>query len=122
MDQLVETPVEAGPPKNQQVITHFFARERALEKMKLLASQDRRGEKGLNWYSEMKKSPEELRIIRRDLQRQMEIKRRKDAANRARRVSKEKEKEAKAKRQDEKDKKGAQKLYNKSYKDDLEMR
>jgi hypothetical protein len=72
--------------------------------MKLLASQDRRKEKGLNWYSE-KKSPEELRIIRRILRRQMEIKRRKDAAGLARRVSKQKEKEAKAKGQDEKDKK-----------------
>jgi hypothetical protein len=32
MDRLVETPVEVGPPKNQQVITHFFAQEEALEK------------------------------------------------------------------------------------------
>ena len=34
MDRLVETPVEVGPPKNQQVITHFFAREEALERTK----------------------------------------------------------------------------------------
>jgi hypothetical protein len=44
MDQLVETPVEVSPPKNQQVITHFFVREEALERMKLLASQDQRSE------------------------------------------------------------------------------
>jgi hypothetical protein len=72
-----------------------------LKRMKLLDSQNRRKDKGLNWYTKMKKLPEELRIIRRDLRRKLETKRRKDAADRARRVSRQKEKEAKAKRQDE---------------------
>jgi hypothetical protein len=81
VERLVQTPVEAGPPKKQQVITHFFARELALERMKPVDSQNQRKEKGLNWYSKMKKSPEKLRIIRRDLQRQLQIRRRKNAAD-----------------------------------------
>jgi hypothetical protein len=47
MLRLVETPVTSGPPKNQQAITHFFAREDALARKKLEDSVKRRREKGL---------------------------------------------------------------------------
>jgi hypothetical protein len=63
MERLVETPGVRGPPKNQQVITHFFAQETALAKKKLKDSKRRRQEKGLNWYSKFKKSPKELMLL-----------------------------------------------------------
>jgi hypothetical protein len=86
MECLVETPAVSGPPKNQQDITHFFAKEtalerKALERKKLEDSQRQRQKKGLNWYSKLKKSPEELKIIREDLRRQLERKRKEDTAN-----------------------------------------
>jgi hypothetical protein len=58
--RLVETPVTSGPPKNQQAITHFFAREDALARKKLEDTVNRRREKGLGWYSRMRKTPEEI--------------------------------------------------------------
>jgi hypothetical protein len=78
---LVETPVVSGPPKNQQVITHFYAQETALAKKKLDTSKKQRQEKGLNWYSKLKKLPEELKIIRENVGRQLARKKREDAAD-----------------------------------------
>jgi hypothetical protein len=64
MLRLVETPVTSGPPKNQQAITHFFTREDALGRKKLEDSIKRLREKGLGWYSRMRKTPEEIQEMR----------------------------------------------------------
>jgi hypothetical protein len=64
MLHLVETPVTSGPPKNQQAITHFFAGEDALARKELENSVKRRREKGLGWYSRMRKTPKEIQEMR----------------------------------------------------------
>ena len=69
MARLVKRPVVSGPPKNQGVITHFFAHETHMARKKLEESQERHRQKGPNWYSELKKSPEELKIARANLKR-----------------------------------------------------
>jgi hypothetical protein len=119
MLRLVETPVTSGPPKNQQAITHFFAREDALTKKKVEDSVKRRKEEGLGWYSRMKKTPEEIKIMRLQMRQKMAEERREAAASRAAKSRQKKEDEDKAQRQDAKDKKTALALYNKNYKDDF---
>jgi hypothetical protein len=119
MARLVETPVTSGPPKNQQAITHFFAREVTLARKKLDDSVRRRREKGLNWYSRMRKMPEEIKRMQFQIKRRKEDERREAAEIRDAKARKKKEDEEKARRQDEKDKKRALALYNKHYKDDF---
>jgi hypothetical protein len=119
MLRLVETPVTSGPPKNQQAITQFFAREDALARKKVQDSVKRRMEKGLGWYSRMKKTPEEIKIMRFQMRQKMAEEKREAAASRAAKSCQKKEDEDKAQRQDAKDKKTALALYNKYYKDDF---
>jgi hypothetical protein len=79
MARLVETPVTSGPPKNQQAITHFFAREVAVARKKSDDSVRQRREKGLNWYSKMRKTPEEIKRMQFQIKRRMADKRREAA-------------------------------------------
>jgi hypothetical protein len=119
MARIVETPVTSGPPKNQQAITHFFAREVAVARKKLDDSVRQRREKGLNWYSRMRKTPEEIKRMQFQIRRRMGDERREAAEIRDAKARQKKEDEEKARRQDEKDKKRALALYNKHYKNDF---
>ncbi len=119
MARLVKRPVVSGPPKNQGVITHFFARETHMARKKLEESQERRRQKGPNWYSELKKSPEELKIARANLKRMQAHNRAVAATEREKKAAKKKAEVERLKKKDDKDKKAAQRLYNRYYKDEF---
>jgi hypothetical protein len=118
MLRLVETPVTSGPPKNQQAITHFFAREDALAREEVENYVNRRREKGLGWYSRMRKTSEEIQEMRIQMRQKKAEGRGQAAASRAAKARQKKEEEANARRQEAKDKKTALAIYNKYYKED----
>jgi hypothetical protein len=61
LDTILHAPVKKGRPKNQKDITNFFLRELALRKKKLEDSSPRRREKGADWYSKLRKTPEQIK-------------------------------------------------------------
>jgi hypothetical protein len=61
LDTILYAPVKKGRPQNQKDITDFFLRELALRKKKLEDSSSRRREKGSDWYSKLRKTPERIK-------------------------------------------------------------
>jgi hypothetical protein len=59
LDTILYAPVKKGRPQNQTDITNFFLWELALRKKKLEDSSLRRREKGADWYSKLRKTPEQ---------------------------------------------------------------
>jgi hypothetical protein len=61
LDTILYAPVKKGRPQNQKDITDFFLQELALRKKKLEDSSSRRREKGSDWYSKLRKTPERIK-------------------------------------------------------------
>ncbi len=61
LDTISYAPVKNGRPQNQKDITDFFLRELASQKKKLEESSSRRREKGADWYSKLRKTPEQIK-------------------------------------------------------------
>jgi hypothetical protein len=67
LERILKSPVVCGPPRNQQEITDFFLMwEQALQSKKLHVSISRCRDKGLNWYSMLKKMPEQIKEEMKD--------------------------------------------------------
>ena len=60
-EKILNSPVRKGPPKNQKDITAFFLQETALQQEKLQDSILRQRQRGSDWYSKMRKSPEQIK-------------------------------------------------------------
>jgi hypothetical protein len=134
LDTILYAPVKNGRPQNQKDITDFFLRELVLRKKKLEDSSSRRREKGADWYSKLRKTPEQsteekirLRRVcaennlakekRKHLAREAKecVQRRKEAAKKA-------EEEETQQEQDRNDRAIALRLFKKNYKDEFDKR
>jgi hypothetical protein len=124
--------VKKGRPQNQKDITDFFLRELALRKKKLEDSSSRRHDKGADWYSKLRKTPEQIKeekIRLRWVYAEKKKEKRKLIARKAKKcVQRRKEAAMKAKEeetqreQDRNDRAIALRLFKKHYKDEFDKR
>jgi hypothetical protein len=59
--RILNLPVRQGPPKNEKDTTDFFLQERAVQRKKLQDSILSRQERAPDWYSKLKKTPEQIK-------------------------------------------------------------
>ena len=133
LERILNSPVKTGPPKNQRDVEDFFLREQALQRKKLQDSSERRRARGSDWYSKLKKTPEQikaekLRLRRKEAEERENEKKQvlerkvKARSDRKRDQAKKWREEEKIQEQDRKDRAIAKQLYKKYYKDELEKK
>jgi hypothetical protein len=125
--------VKEGRPQNQKDITDFFLRELALRKKKLEDSSSRRREKGADWYSKLRKKPEQIKEKKIRLRRvyaekiakekrKLIARKAKECVQRRKEAAKKAKEEETQREQDRNDRAIALRLFKKHYKDEFDKR
>jgi hypothetical protein len=120
-------------PRNQKDITDFFLPELALRKKKLEDSSWRRHEKGADWYSKLRKTPEQIkeekirlrRVFAENIakeKRKLTARKAKECVQRRKEVAKKAKEEETQREQDRNDRAIALRLFKKHYKDKFDKR
>jgi hypothetical protein len=133
LDTILFAPVKKSRPRNQKDITDFFLRELALRKKKLEDSSSRRREKDADWYSKLRKTPEQVREEKIRLRRvcveniakekrKLLARKGKECVQRRKEAAKKAEEEEIQGEQNRNDRAIALRLFKKHYKDELDKR
>jgi hypothetical protein len=133
LDTILYAPMKKGRPQNQKDITNCFLPELALQKKKLEDSSPRRREKGADWYSKLRKTPEQIkeekirlrRVCAENIakeKRKLIARKSKECVQRRNEAAKKAKEEETQREQDRKARAIALRLFKKHYKDEFDKR